>query len=154
MDKGYAEYEQDWGVAACGYPEDYGAAQWLPILKGTNRKLHKEYRAGSLHDIREPYDGALLVLARLYTLSHEHKSDHAYKAYPKVWGVSCYRPAPDTVYLECMREVDTPLEGSTDPNWKCPEGYVEFKHHFWSEVEARAFYQAIKNRTSSGGYNE
>ena len=65
MSRAYVEYEQDWGVADCGYPVDYGAAQWLPILKGTNRKLHKEYRAGLLNVMKDPTKGALFILVRL-----------------------------------------------------------------------------------------
>tara|TARA_R100001594_G_scaffold84532_1_gene119057 strand:+ start:1936 stop:2460 length:525 start_codon:yes stop_codon:yes gene_type:complete len=134
-----------------------------PIILGTNQLLMREYRMGKAGLVKRPVrfgslqgeqlDTGLLLLVRLYRLH----SGGAWGNY--TYGVSFYKPLPSTKpeQLQIMigpRALPTPLgsnpytntvgiHGSTSWDkevWRCPEGYREYKQHFWGEFEANAFY--------------
>jgi len=131
-----------------------------PIILGTNQLLMREYRMGKLGLVPEvrrvapaDWETRLLLLVRLYRLH----SGGAWGNY--TYGVSFCKPLPSTKPEQLQKMIGegalpTPLgsnpytntvgtHGSTSWDkevWRCPEGYREYKQHFWGEFEANAFY--------------
>lgn len=153
FEQGFRDFEYDWttrnNMTAHMAETLLGAGSFdTPVLKGTNRRVQREYRVGRLeHDTpTEGNKAKLILLVRMYALVSTVGYD---PQAPRVWGVSYYKPEgiprPSRKLRDMLGKdaVPTPLENYPTP-WRCPEGYQEYKHQFWSEREARQYYECIR----------
>ncbi len=148
FERGFRSFEYDWSTRNNTAPP--GSKIRCPVLKGTNRRVRREYRVGRLeHDTPTIGNKAkLILLVRMYSLVGTTWGDD--EASPKVWGVSYYKPEglprPSRKLRDMLGKdaVPTPLDTYHAP-WRCPEGYQEYKHQFWTEREALQYYDRVVN---------
>lgn len=134
-------------------------SQHKPLILGTNQQLLLEYRMGKLglvpvEDRRvapADWETRMLLLTRLYCLKTTNSVN-----WNVTYGVSYYTPMRYTSPFQLQKMVGegalpTPCGAAPHGHtswkgavWRCPQGYQEHKHHFWSEVEAHNFYDRIK----------
>lgn len=143
-DSNYAELEHIWKSP--------------PLLKGTNRYLIREWRAGFMRPVRpQPVSrnySTLVSLIRMYTLDVPQTSPR-----PKVWGVSeyvfaygqnkrFYTPVemvgPTALRTPVVNDLHDLLDNG-ETRWKCPPDYQEIKKRFWTKDDAMWYYNNVTN---------
>ena len=106
----------------------------VPKLKGTNRKLVRQYR---LSPTGGPNEGMLTLIVNLFFIGDRYDSTHLlHGAGPVVWGVSILKPKKGT---QGTLELDSGLASGKSRL----AGYQEIKHHFFTEGEAKRYYELI-----------